>query len=125
MGIYQIQLESVMIARTQIVLGNINMRNMVILFFFLLTLSSCSYLQIHRMEIEQGNIITPEALSKVHTGMSEAEVKNIMGEPVLANVFDANRLTYVYTYKPGYGKTTEKSVTFIFKNGMLSNIENK
>jgi outer membrane protein assembly factor BamE len=42
-----------------------------------------------------------------------------MGAPIMANVFDPNRLDYVYTYKPGDGESTEKYVTFIFRNGRL------
>jgi outer membrane protein assembly factor BamE len=71
------------------------------------------------MDIEQGNVITPEMVSRVHNGMTQAEVKQIMGAPIMANVFDPNRLDYVYTYKPGDGESTEKYVTFIFRNGRL------
>jgi outer membrane protein assembly factor BamE len=56
-------------------------------------------------------------------GMTEAQVKEIMGSPVLINVFDPNREDYVYTFKPGYGDITEKYITFIFSGGILREIK--
>jgi outer membrane protein assembly factor BamE len=99
------------------------MRKLLIILSLLLPLSGCSYLHIHKMDIEQGNVITPEMVNQVHRGMSEAEVRNIMGNPVLANVFDKNRLDYVYTFKPGYGTGTEKYITFVFINGRLTSTD--
>jgi outer membrane protein assembly factor BamE len=84
-----------------------------------LLLSSCSYLQVHKMDIEQGNVITQDMLSRVHLGMTEAQVKEIMGSPVLENVFNKNRMDYLYTFMPGYGSKIEKSVIFVFNNGRL------
>jgi outer membrane protein assembly factor BamE len=95
------------------------MRKMLILFSILFSLSGCSYLHVHRMDIEQGNIITSDMVSRIHKGMTKSEVKDILGEPVLSNVFDPNRLDYVYTYKPGAGKSVEKYVTLIFSNDHL------
>lgn len=81
-------------------------------------LSGC----IHKMDIEQGNIITPDMVSKLHTGMSEEQVKNIMGTPMLLNTFDDNRIDYVYTYKPAHGEMTEKNITLVFRNHRLQQI---
>ncbi len=77
---------------------------------------------IHKMDIEQGNVITPELVSKLHTGMTEEQVKNIMGTPMLLNTFNDNRIDYVYTFKPAHGKLTEKNITLIFRNHRLQQI---
>ena len=74
------------------------------------------------MDIEQGNCITQEMLQKIHPGMTETQVKDIAGDPVLSNVFDSHRVDYVYTTKPGYGEGTEKYITLIFKNGRISQV---
>lgn len=81
-------------------------------------LSSC----VHKMDIEQGNILTQDMVNKLHIGMSEEQVKNSMGTPMLLNTFDDNRIDYVYTYKPAYGASTEKNITLIFKNHRLRQI---
>lgn len=74
------------------------------------------------MDIEQGNVITPEMVAKLHTGMSEEQVKSIMGTPMLLNTFDDNRIDYVYTYKPAHDTMTEKNITLIFRNHRLQSI---
>ncbi len=91
------------------------MKKILSLLAALLMLSGC----IHKMDIEQGNIITPEMVAKLHTGMTEEQVKNIMGSPMLVNTFDDNRIDYVYTYKPAHGSITEKSMTLTFRNRRL------
>lgn len=82
-----------------------------------LLLSSCSF--IHKMDIEQGNVYTADTVQKLHKGMTQAQVKNIMGSPILMNTFSDNRVEYVYTFKPGGGNTSEKSLTLIFSHGVL------
>ena len=88
------------------------------IFACIFALSGC----IHKMDIEQGNVITPEMVANLHTGMSEEQVKNLMGTPMLSNTFDNNRIDYVYTYKPAHGKMTENNITLIFHNHRLQQI---
>lgn len=90
---------------------------LVLIGFFL---SGCSFFQVHKMEIEQGNIISYEKIHELHRGMTQAEVKNVMGTPVLINIFAPNRYEYVYTFQPGYGKLQEKRLTCLFLHGRLS-----
>lgn len=104
-------------------LESLFMRNLLAMLAISASLSSCSYFHVHKMDIEQGNIISVEMVNRVHTGMTKAEVSDILGEPILANVFDPNRLDYVYTYRPGNGQPTEKYVTFILTNDRVSEIK--
>lgn len=99
------------------------MRKAFIVLAVLFSLTGCSYLHVHKMDIQQGNVITPEMVHSIHTGMTESQVKNIAGYPVLTNVFDGQRVDYVYTYKPGYGEGTEKYLTLTFRNGRLIDIK--
>src|SRR5947207_97558 len=94
------------------------MKKIFLLFVMIFTLSAC----VHKMDIEQGNIITQDMVNRLHTGMSEDQVKEIMGTPTLMNTFNDDRIDYVYTFKPGYGKPSEKQMTLIFKNHRLQNI---
>jgi len=82
-------------------------------------LSACSW--IHKTEIVQGNVITPEMVSHLHTGMTEGEVKEVMGTPALVNIFTPNRIDYIYTYKMGKIQS-RKRVILIFRNGRVSEI---
>lgn len=90
--------------------------------FMMLILSSCSYFQIRRPVIEQGNIITEEAINQLHTGMSQDQVIGIMGAPVLSNILTPNRMEYVYTYQSGTNPRVEKRVSLIFNQGRVQEI---
>ncbi len=103
-------------------MGRQTMRKLLGAFTLLLALSGCSFLHIHKMDIEQGNVITPEMANKIHVGMSKDQVKEILGNPILVNVFDNNRIDYVYTYKPGYGQIDERYMTLLFSHGRLVHI---
>ncbi len=78
---------------------------------------------ITRMDIEQGNILPEDLVHKIHPGMSEEQVKNVLGNPVLVNTFNNNRLDYVYTYRPGHAEMTEKYMTLTFRNHRLTKID--
>lgn len=75
------------------------------------------------MDIQQGNVVTPEKVAQLHPGMSEARVRDIMGTPLLLNTFNEQRVDYVYTFKRGHGQMTEKKVTLIFNRGRLKEIK--
>lgn len=82
-----------------------------------LMLSGCMF--VHKMDIEQGNVVTPEMVAELHPGMSEKQVRDVMGSPILLNTFNDNREDYVYTYKPGGGKMSENNVVVMFRNGRV------
>ncbi len=87
-----------------------------------LTLSGCMF-RTHKNTIEQGNIITADNVARLHTGMSMAEVKAIMGEPMLTNLFTPNRLDYVYTLQKPYQPRVQTTVTCFFANGRLTRVQ--
>lgn len=85
-----------------------------------LTLSGCgSLIKVHRLDVQQGNVINSDKLQRLHKGMSEERVKDILGDPVLSTFVQSNTLEYVYTWQPGYGKFTEKRLTVYFRQGGL------
>lgn len=85
-------------------------------------LSGCSLFQVRHMEIEQGNIFTPEMVNELHTGMTEVDVKYVMGSPVLINTFSDNRVDYVYTLRQAGTLKVQKTVTLTFVGGKLRSI---
>ena len=69
-----------------------------ILFLLSLFLISCSHLHVYQPDIQQGNIISQEKIKKLQTGMTQEQVEDIMGTPVLENIFEPGQLFYIYTY---------------------------
>lgn len=94
------------------------MQKIIAIMTALLLLTSC----VHKMTVQQGNIIDQNLVSKLHTGMSREAVKDVMGAPVLINTFNDDRINYIYTLKPGYGPGTEKTVTLLFQGDHLKRI---
>lgn len=98
------------------------MKKLILIILLGFILSGCSFFRVHKMDVPQGNIFTEEQVSQLHAGMSEVDVKAIMGMPVIVNIFTPNRMDYVYTYQPGYGSRTQKRVICIFSKGVLKKV---
>lgn len=75
--------------------------------------------KVHRITIQQGNVITQDMVDKLKPGMSKRQVLFVMGEPVVKNPFQRDRWDYVYTVKPGDQPTVERHMTLFFKNDGL------
>jgi len=68
-------------------------------------------------DIVQGNFISSEQYSKLKVGMSREQVRQILGTPLLADYFHANRWDYIFEYKRArqvIGK--ERRVTVFFED---------
>ncbi len=51
----------------------------------------------YRMEVVQGNVVTREQAAAVKPGMTRAQVRDILGSPMLTDMFHADRWDYVFT----------------------------
>ena len=99
------------------------MKKIISLILICFLISGCSFFRIHKVDIEQGNIITPDEVSQLRLGMSENEVKAILGTPVLSNIFTPNRFDYIYTLQKGQKNMAEKRIALIFYQGRLQEIQ--
>lgn len=88
-----------------------------------IALSSCSAFRPHKMDIEQGNVVLPHKVKQLRLGMSVAQVKHIMGNPVLVNLFAQDRMDYIYTFQPAYAQMDKKWLTCLFHHGHLTHIQ--
>lgn len=99
------------------------MKKLLLVSALLFILSSCSYVQIRKMDVEQGNVINEIDLKKIHVGMTQDQVQSLLGPTLVMNTFSNDRIDYVYTYKPGYGHVKETYVTLEFSQGRLIDIK--
>src|SRR5262245_58027295 len=92
-----------------------------ILFIAALALVACSWLpRVHRVVIQQGNVISQEMVDKLKPGMTRRQIAFIMGEPVLRDTFDPDRWDYVYSIDiPNYAKQVVH-LSLFFQNDQLS-----
>ena len=52
-----------------------------------------------RADVVQGNFLSREQVAMLRPGMSRAEVRNVLGTPLVTSVFHADRWDYVFTLK--------------------------
>ena len=66
-------------------------------------------------DVVQGNFISSEQYSKLQLGMTREQVRQIMGTPLLADYFHANRWDYVFEFKrDGQKIAKDRRVTIFF-----------
>ncbi len=94
-------------------------------------LSGCAGLGVHRIDIQQGNLVTEEQLAKVKPGMSRLDVRTALGTPLLQDVFNGNRWDYYFSldqstsYGP-FGRDKQQfKVTIMFENEKVARIDGK
>lgn len=77
--------------------------------------------RIYKMDIRQGNDVTPEMIHALRKGMSKEQVQDILGTPTLQHTFNTERWDYYYCFKSGVSAyQTEKHFTVFFQKGRLS-----
>jgi len=89
----------------------------------LLLLSSCEMLQPHKLTIEQGNSISQEEFESLYTGMTQEEVLQAVGAPILTDSFHPDRWDYIYRLKPGKGRERKSRFTLYFRDEILVKID--
>ena len=78
--------------------------------------AGCTSFSPYKMDIRQGNYITPEMGKKIKVGMSRQQVSSILGSPLVSDVFHANRWDYIYRLEEK-GKLVEQQRFSLFFNG--------
>jgi len=68
---------------------------------------------IHKIDIQQGNFVTPESTAKLKKGMTKSEVRQLLGTPLLTDAFHANRWDYYFSHQKG-GKMAERTRFSVF-----------
>lgn len=79
----------------------------------LLTLSGC-FPSVYKIDIQQGNIITQNMINQLRPGMTKAQIKYLMGTPLIMDPFHADRWDYIYSIQPGGGAIRQENVVLLF-----------
>ena len=96
----------------------INLKVITLLLSILL-LSSCSIPRIFQVVISQGNLVDQEMLDKLEIGMTESQVKFVMGTPLISDTFYPNRWDYFTSVTQGENSYTNQKITLYFKDNKL------
>ncbi len=71
------------------------------------------------MDIQQGNYISQDMVSQLKIGMSKEQVRYVLGTPLVADIFHADRWDYVYYRDPRKGPREGRKIAVLFENGKL------
>jgi len=98
------------------------MRKTILLFLAFTCLSVASGC-VYRATVSQGNLIKQEDLDQVEVGMTQKQVRFLLGTPMIDDPFSRNRWDYVYYLKIGRGDAGQKRwVSIFFAEEMVSEI---
>jgi outer membrane protein assembly factor BamE len=95
----------------------------------LLALGGCQHVPIlpgltpYQLEIQQGNVLTPEMVAKLKPGMTRQQVRFVLGTPPITDAFHPDRWDYVY-YVRKQGQIAEhRRLILLFDGDTLKRIE--
>lgn len=83
---------------------------------------ACTYLTPYKVEVQQGTVITAENVSKLKPGMTRSQVSFVMGTPLLADAFHADRWDYVYFLRKRDRIVDQRKVGLLFDGDTLKDI---
>lgn len=78
-----------------------------------------SFISPHKVEIQQGNVITPEQVAQLKEGMTRDQVRFLLGTPLLTDVFHTNRWDYLFRLKKSDGTLENSKLTIFFDDNRL------
>ncbi len=78
----------------------------------------------YRIEIQQGNFVSQEMVSQLKLGMSQDQVRFVLGTPLITDSFHADRWDYVFRRQRANSRELEhRKLAVFFDDGKLKRIE--
>ena len=83
------------------------------------TRSMADAITLYKPEVVQGNFVSKEQVEQLRPGMTRLQVRDILGTPLMASVFHANRWDYVFTMKRQGVPLQHFKLSLLFKDDLL------
>lgn len=77
----------------------------------------------YRVEVVQGNFVSKEQVEALRPGMARAQVRDILGSPLVTSVFHADRWDYVFTIRRQGIEAQSRKLTVFFKGDELEKFD--
>jgi outer membrane protein assembly factor BamE len=85
-----------------------------------LLISACVY----HAPIQQGNLLDAKDIDQISVGMTQAQVRYVLGTPMVADPFSTNRWDYLYYLKrTNMPDAKKQQLVVYFENGNVSKLE--
>ena len=98
----------------------------VLLVLLCVGLAGCSLLpDAHKVEVQQGNIVDRAVLDELRTGMTKQQVRFLLGNPVINDIFHPDRWDYIYYVTPAGEAPTLQRLTLFFEGSVLTRVQDE
>lgn len=77
----------------------------------------------YKVPIQQGNFISQEMVGQLKEGMTREQVRDLLGTPLLTDMFHEDRWDYPFRLKGKSGYEISSRVTVHFKNNTVAKFE--
>jgi outer membrane protein assembly factor BamE len=77
----------------------------------------------YRIDIVQGNVVTKEQAALIKPGLSRAQVRDVLGSPMLTDAFHADRWDYIFTFRRQGTEPQRRSVVVVFQGDVVKSVE--
>ena len=77
----------------------------------------------YRPDIQQGNFVSQEMLAQLKPGQTRDQVRFLLGSPMIADMFHADRWDFPFYLARGDGELTTSRVTVYFKDNVVERFD--
>jgi len=95
--------------------------------FLGIILSGCSgirdFFAPHKVSTQQGSKITQKMVDQLRPKMTKAQVRYVLGTPLVADTFHQDRWDYQYSFIHGDGRRIDEHLTVYFTDELLERFE--
>jgi len=78
----------------------------------------------YRMEIQQGNYVSQEAVAQLKPGMTRDQVRFVLGTPLVSDIFHRDRWDYVFLrQRANRGEIEQRRFAVFFEDGKLQRVD--
>ena len=77
----------------------------------------------YKPDVIQGNVVTTDQISQVKPGMSRAQVREILGSPLITDPFHGDRWDYVFTLRRQGFDDQQRSFVVLFEKDQVLKID--
>jgi outer membrane protein assembly factor BamE len=82
-------------------------------------LSGCGWL-VYTLDVQQGNYVTTDLAARLKVGMTKAEVRALLGTPLLIDAFHPNRWDYYFSNVKGGKAENRTRLSVFFENDKVA-----
>jgi len=105
--------------------------SLAVLTFFLTGCSSLRQMSVpsvpglgaHKIDIQQGNVVTKDMIDKLQPGMTRSQVRFVLGTPLLVDPFRSDRWDYFYSLNKAGERIEQRQLKVYFKDDKMLRYE--